>query len=65
LRFQAQSALRTRTTKRRIDFNASNKKREHNQGHLVVIATLEGILSCCLPLSSRVPSTRQTSWRLD
>ena len=31
-----------------------------------MIATLEGILAfyCCLPLSSRVLSTRQTSWHL-
>ena len=36
------------TTKRRIDFNASNKKREHNKERLVMIV-LEGILSLLLP----------------
>jgi hypothetical protein len=48
-----------RTTKRRIDFNASNEKREHNKERLVMIVTLEGILSLLLPaaLSSRVSST--------
>ena len=56
------------TTKRRIDFNASNKKREHNKERLVMIV-LEGILSllhpdCFLPLSSRVPSTQKTGWYL-
>jgi hypothetical protein len=45
-------------------------KREHNKENLVLIfliATHEGILSavyCGLPLSSRVPGTRQTSWHL-
>jgi hypothetical protein len=42
-------SAQNRTTKRRIDFNASNKKREHNKERLVMIVTLEGILSLLLP----------------
>jgi len=42
-------SAQNRTTKRRFDFNASNKKREHNKERLVMIVTLEGILSLLLP----------------
>jgi hypothetical protein len=42
-------SAQNRTTKRRIDFNASNKTREHNKERLVMIGALEGILSLLLP----------------
>jgi hypothetical protein len=42
-------SAQNRTTKRRIDFNASNEKREHNKERLIMIVTLEGILSLLLP----------------
>ena len=51
-------SAQNRTTRRRIDFNASNEKREHNKERLVMIVTLEGILSLLLPAAVvAVPST--------
>jgi hypothetical protein len=34
------ASAQNRTTKRRIDINASNNERQHNKEHLVMIATL-------------------------
>jgi hypothetical protein len=65
LRYQAPPALRTRTTKRRIDINASNNERQHNKEYVVMIANLEAILSLLLPAAVVAgASTRQTSWHL-
>jgi hypothetical protein len=42
-------SAQNRTTKSRIGFNASDKKREHTKERLVMIVTLEGVLSLLLP----------------
>jgi hypothetical protein len=67
LRFQELSAAQNPDDQAPDRFSMPAMKREHNQKNLVLIATHEGILSavyCGLPLSSRVPGTRQTSWHL-
>jgi hypothetical protein len=56
-------SAQNRTTKRRIDFNASNKKRGHNKERLVMIVTREGILSLLLP-AAVVAGAKQTTNKL-